>query len=296
MCAGRGVHRSIFKTGTSAAKFSTGAMTATLAKYRKVFAVGAQNTFVYRWNFLLRSVFGIVPLIGTIYLWKAMYGADDARQLGGYAYSQLITYFAMAIFVENLVTPTEDEWQIAGEIRDGKMSFLLLKPVNYLAYRFTLYASYRLLYTLVLLPGVALIFFILRGHITVPGSALTWLAFLLSTGLAALIQFFIAYTLAMLAFWILEISTIIFIVFSIEYFLSGQVFPLDMLPRWLWDIVKWTPFPYELYFPVQVFMERATGAALATGLAIQAGWALVMWLLAVTLWRLGLRRYQAVGG
>ncbi|MEO6787102.1 MAG: ABC-2 family transporter protein [Chthoniobacteraceae bacterium] len=272
-------------------------MNAALTKYAKVFNVGAQNTFVYRWNFILRSVFGIVPLIGTIFLWRAMYGGSGSGvQLAGYTFSQLILYFAMSVFVENLVTPTEDEWQIAGEIRDGRMSFLLLKPLNYIAYRFTLYASYRLLYTAVLLPGVALIFFFLREYITLPTHALTWLAFAASIASAAVIQFFIAYSIAMLAFWILEISTVVFMVFSVEYFLSGMVFPLDMLPAGLVAFVKWSPFPYELYFPVQVFMERATGAALAQGLAIQAGWAVVMWLLAVGLWRLGIRRYQAVGG
>ena len=35
-------------------------------KYAKVFDIGLQNTFVYRWNFLLRAVFGIVPLILTL--------------------------------------------------------------------------------------------------------------------------------------------------------------------------------------------------------------------------------------
>ena len=274
-------------------------MNAALAKYAKVFNVGAQNTFVYRWNFVLRSVFGIVPLIGTISLWKAMYGSEgggSGAQLAGYTFSQLILYFAMTVFVENLVTPTEDEWQIAGEIRDGKMSFLLLKPLNYIAYRFTLYASYRLLYTAVLLPGVALIFIFLREHITLPANPLTWLVFAGSIALAAVIQFFIAYSIAMLAFWILEISTVVFMVFSVEYFLGGMIFPLDMLPPWLLAFVKWTPFPYELYFPVQIFMERVNGTALAQGLAIQACWAAVIWLAAIGLWRLGIRRYQAVGG
>ena len=55
-------------------------MNAAVAKYLKVFDVGAQNTFVYRWNFVLRSVFGIVPLIGTIFLWKAMYGSSASGQ------------------------------------------------------------------------------------------------------------------------------------------------------------------------------------------------------------------------
>jgi ABC-2 type transport system permease protein len=268
----------------------------TFAKYAKVFDVGLQNTFVYRWNFILRSVFGIVPLIGTIFLWRAMFAGDATKQLGGYDYSALITYFMLAVFVENLVTPTEDEWQIAADIRDGRLSALLLKPLNYLAYRFTLYASYRLLYVLIVLPGIALVFYCLRGHFTFPGDPMTWLLFAVSTAMAALLQFLLAYSLAMLAFWLLEISTIIFIVFSLEYFLSGQIFPLDMLPSWLQGLVKWGPFSYELYFPVQIFMERVKGFALYEGLAIQATWVLLAWLMALSLWRAGVRRYQAFGG
>src|SRR5207244_2085864 len=121
-------------------------------------------------------------------------------------------------------------------------------------YRFTLYASYRLLYTAVVLPGILIIFFFLRKYIVLPQAPLTWLVFAFSTALAALLQFLIAYTLALLAFWLLEISTIIFIVFSFEYFLAGHIFPLDMLPPWVAGFVKWAPFTYELYFPVQILM------------------------------------------
>ncbi len=270
-------------------------MTLALAKYRKVFAIGMQNTFVYRWAFVLRSVVGIVPLIGTLYLWQSVFSGGKGS-IVGYTYSGMILYFAMTVLMENLVTPTDDEWQIAAEIRDGRLSALLLKPMNYLAYRFSLYASNRLLYSAILAPGVLVVFFFLREHIRLPSDPTTWLAFAGSTVLAALLQFFIAYTIAMLAFWILEISTIIFITYSFEYFLSGRIFPLDMLPPWLSGFVKWAPFTYELYFPVQIFMERVKGPALWQGLAIQTGWVVLMGLAAVTLWRRGVRKYQAVGG
>jgi ABC-2 type transport system permease protein len=114
--------------------------------------------------------------------------------------------------------------------------------------------------------------------------------------MAAFIQFFIAYALAMLAFWILEVSTVVFILYSFEYFLSGQLFPLDLLPAWLQGFVKWSPFTYELYFPVQVYLERVKGADLATGLAIQAMWVGITFIVAKGLWHLGVRKYQAVGG
>jgi ABC-2 type transport system permease protein len=270
-------------------------MTTAFAKYARVFNVGLQNTFVYRWNFVLRSLFGVVPLVATIYLWRALYGGDSARQLSGYTFGALIMYFATVVFVENLITPTEDDWQIASDIRDGRLSALLLKPLNYLFYRFTLYVSYRMLYTAVILPGVLLIFFFLRDYITLPDRVSTWVAFAASTAMAGLIQFLISYTVAMLAFWLLEISTVVFIVMSFEYFLSGQIFPLDMLPAWLAAILRWSPFPYELYFPVQIFMGRVSGPALWQGLAIQAAWVLIIYTVATTLWRLGLRKYQAVG-
>jgi ABC-2 type transport system permease protein len=267
----------------------------TVAKYGKIFDIGLQNTFVYRWNFLLRTVFGIVPLVGMVFIWRAVFAASGG-QIGGYEYSSMIFYFMLVVFVDNLITPTEDEWQIAAEIRDGKISAYLIKPLNYLGYRFTLYASYRLLYIAIVALPIAVLVWVFREHLRLPHAAITYPIFGLSILMAAGIQFFLAYSLAMIAFWVLEISTIVFIVYSFEYFLSGQIFPLDIFPPWLQVMLKWTPFPYEIFFPVQVCMERVQGAALAEGLAIQAVWLALSYLLARGLWSRGVRKYQAVGG
>jgi ABC-2 type transport system permease protein len=264
-------------------------------KYLKVFDIGLQNTFVYRWNFLLRALFGLVPLVGTVLIWRAIFkerGADVA----GYNYSGMIWYFLLTIMVDNLITPGEDEWQIAADIRDGQMNAFLVKPMNYLAYRLSLYGSYRLLYTFVtLLPVVALVWFF-RGVVALPGSLLTWALSLLSLAMAGLIQFFIAYSLAMMAFWILEISTIVFILYSFEYFLSGHTFPLDIMPAWIQSTLRILPFTYEMFFPISIFLQKTKGADLWLGLAIQTVWLLLTWLAARTMFRRGVRHYQAVGG
>src|SRR6476660_1650385 len=44
-----------------------------IEKYISVFNIGLQNTFVYRWNYFLRAVFGLIPLAGTIFLWRAVF-------------------------------------------------------------------------------------------------------------------------------------------------------------------------------------------------------------------------------
>ena len=197
--------------------------------YWKFFDIGLQNTFVYRWNFLLRSIFGIVPLVGTIYLWDAVFKSKGGT-IAGYDFAGMIFYFLLVVLVDQLITPTEDEWQIAAEIRDGKISAYLVKPMNYLGYRVALYLSYRLLYMSVVLIPILILGWFLRAYIQLPAHGVTWLALAASTLMAAGIQFFICYALAMIAFWVLEISTIIFILYSFEYFLSGHVFPLDIMP------------------------------------------------------------------
>jgi len=267
----------------------------TFAKYARVFNIGLQNTFVYRWNFLLRAVFGIVPLIGTVFLWKAIFHSKGAA-ISGYDYPSMIFYFMLTVFLDNLITPTEDEWQIAAEIRDGRISAFLTKPMNYLGYRIMLFLSYRLLYIAVVLAPIVVLAWIFRDYLRLPEHGITWLAFTASTAMAAFLQFFIAYSLAMIAFWVLEISTIVFLLYSFEYFLSGHIFPLDVMPASIQGFVHWSPFTYELFFPAQVFMERVQGVGLAQGLLIQAAWLLVSWTCAHTLWTRGVRKYQAVGG
>ena len=263
--------------------------------YWKFFDIGLQNTFVYRWNFLLRSIFGIVPLVGTVFLWDAIFKSKGSA-IAGYDFAGMIFYFLLVVLVDQLITPTEDEWQIAAEIRDGKISAYLIKPMNYLGYRVALYLSYRLLYMSVVLIPILILAWILRDYIRLPEHGVTWLAFAASTLMAAGIQFFICYALAMIAFWVLEISTIIFILYSFEYFLSGHVFPLDIMPSWLQGFLHWSPFTYEMFFPVQVAMERVQGAALVEGLCIQAGWFVITYLAARLLWHRGVQKYQAVGG
>src|SRR6516164_5042531 len=268
---------------------------AKIDKYVSVFNIGLQNTFVYRWNYFLRAAFGLIPLAGTVFLWSAVF-KERGSGLHGYNYGSMIYYYLLTILVSNLVTPTEDEFQIAADIREGQINALLTKPMSYLAYRTSIFLSARLVYSFVTLPTIALIFIYFREFVVLPTDALVYVLTVISTVMAAFIQFFITYSLAMFAFWILEISTIIFIVYSFEYFLGGQMFPIDIMPAAVYAVMRWLPFYYELFFQVAVFLGRFNGVQLAQGLAIQTGWLLLTWMWARFMWQRGLGHYQAVGG
>ncbi len=162
-------------------------------KYISVFNIGLQNTFVYRWNYFLRAAFGLIPLAGTVFLWSAVF-KERGSGLHGYDYGSMIYYYLLMILVSNLVTPTEDEWQIAADIREGQINALLTKPMSYLAYRFSIFCSGRLVYTFVTLPPIALIFLYFHNYVTFPHDPLTYILAIVSTMMAAFIQFFITST------------------------------------------------------------------------------------------------------
>jgi ABC-2 type transport system permease protein len=102
--------------------------------------------------------------------------------------------------------------------------------------------------------------------------------------------------MAMLAFWLLEISTLIFILFAFEYLASGHLFPLDVLPPVLRQILFLTPFPYQMYFPIGIYMGKVAGSDLWRGLAAQLLWVLAAYVFARFMWRRGIKKYSAFGG
>jgi ABC-2 type transport system permease protein len=114
--------------------------------------------------------------------------------------------------------------------------------------------------------------------------------------LTAMLQFLISYTLALLAFWLLEISTLIFIIFAFEYIAGGHLFPLDILPPVLAKVLFFTPFPYQMFFPVSIYVGKITGAMMYQGLIIQFLWVVAFYVLARVVWSRGIRKYSAVGG
>ncbi len=268
-----------------------------MKKYWHVINVGIQNNLTYRVNFLARAVFGLIPLIAILYVWQKIYsGKTPGTTVGSYSLAAMISYYLVTTVVDALTAVNEDDWQIAADIKDGNISQFLLKPIDYLWYRLCLFLSGRVTYLAVAVTPLAIFILYLHQYLVLPPSWTAFGGFLFSTILTALLQFFISYSMAMLAFWVLEVSTFIFIVFAFEYIASGHLFPLDILPPGLEQVLYFTPFPYQLYFPVSIYMGRTTGLEILRGLFIQGLWVAAAYTIARFAWRRGIKKYSAVGG
>jgi len=268
-----------------------------MKKYWHVINVGLQNNLTYRFNFLARTLFGFVPLMAVLLLWRTIYSTKGGgATISSYTLAQMIFYYLIVAVVDALTAVNEDDWQIAADIKDGNISQFLLKPVDYLWFRLCLFLAGRLTYMAVAFIPLTLFILYLREYFVAPADGAAFGLFVVSLGLTALLQFFLSYMMAMLAFWVLEVSTFIFILYAFEYIASGHLFPLDILPPALERVLYFTPFPYQLYFPVGIYMGKTTGAELARGFVMQILWVLAAYGAARFAWRRGIKKYAAVGG
>ncbi len=114
--------------------------------------------------------------------------------------------------------------------------------------------------------------------------------------LAFLLGFHLEASLGMLGFWFLEVSGVLYIMMGVNYFFSGHMIPLDLLPGPVRAIAWMLPFQYLAYFPATVWLQKEPMYVVWRGLAVQAAWVCAMIVLSRWLLRRGLRRYAAYGG
>ena len=161
-----------------------------MRKYWHVIKIGFENTLVYRFNFLFRAAFGLIPLLATIYLWRTIYRRTKLP-IAGYSLAGMISYYLLVTIVDTLTAVNEDDWQIAADIKDGNISQFLLKPIDYLTYRLCLFFSGKIIFTAVSLVPVGIFIFCLRQYFVAPAGGMALACFLLSmllAGVAAILH------------------------------------------------------------------------------------------------------------
>ena len=271
-------------------------MFATFDKYRQVFLTGLQSNIVYRFNFAVRGFFSLFHLAAVVILWSAA-SIGGSGGLGGFSLGQTITYFVTLLILQFFISAFNEDYQISEEIRNGLINQFLLKPINYFAYRFSIFVAARLVTGALILLPLLVALPVLKDYLTFPHDWWRlWLG-LPAMALSALIQFSIAYCFGMLTFWFLDIQGFVILSMAIESVLGGQMFPLDLLPDWIFRASQFLPFYYQMYFPAAIFTGRLKDPMEAVrGLGIELCWVLALLALNQLLWTRGLRRHTAVGG
>ncbi|MDE6601977.1 MAG: ABC-2 family transporter protein [Lachnospiraceae bacterium] len=265
-----------------------------LRKYIAVLKISTQNMLQYRGNIVLNWLLSTMTLVAPFAFWKTVYA--DREMLAGYELSDTITYVMLTTLLGKLLICDGIHNTISQDIREGKLSQFLWRPINYKAYIFfdTIgkklmdFVVMCLLFSILLIPMSAL------GFFKTALSTGTAFAFLFSAFLGIILSFFLYFIMGLVAFWMTECSALYITLGTLFYFLAGGMFPLDMF-RELKVISEILPFQYQLYLPVKIYLGKLSMAMVFRGIGIQMIWCLALWGISVIVWESGKKRYSSVG-
>ncbi len=275
-------------------------MFATLSASWTVLRISIEERLVYRGDFALGTLMRFLPIVTQIFLWSAVFSAMQAsggsQQIAGYSYDNMVAYYLLTMIVRAFSSMPGLATGIARDIRNGTVKKYLIQPIDMLGFLLLYRLAHKLVYYLVAAAPFALVFYLCRGYFAGWPDGTTVLAFLASLVMSFLLAFFLEATLGMLGFWFLETSSLLFVYMLLNFFFSGHMFPLDLLPGVWGTLVKQVPLEYLAYFPAAVFLGKVTGRELYWGLWTQFGWVVFFIVVSRVTFHFGTRHYSGYGG
>ncbi|HVZ81278.1 MAG TPA: ABC-2 family transporter protein [bacterium] len=258
---------------------------------------------VYRANYIFGAVFRFLPLVTMIFLWWAVYKAREAEgnpgTIMGMSFEDMVAYNAYMYIARGFSSIPGTMNEISKDIKDGLLNRYLIRPMSYLWYQ----VSYRLAHKIVFwnvalftFPFVFLFMNLSHRFFTHVPTGLELLAFVLSLVIAFCLGMLFTFSIGLLAFWFLELSGFLFVIMMTEFFLSGHLVPLNILPASMQPFLLHSPFGYEGYWPCAILLGKVPADQLPQVLGLGFLWVLVFYGISQVMWRSGLKRYSAVGG
>lgn len=242
-------------------------------------------------SFIGHLVMGLIELVVLIFIWGAVF--RETPNFGNYTFPTMLTYLVLAKFF-HFATRGNTARLMGDEIKEGELSQYLIKPVSYLKWWFSYTLAERIFEIAVRISIIVSAFCLFPLIFSMP-SLNNLLLFLIFIPVALVMNIFINYLIASLAFWVNDVRLFeVFLGLTIN-FLAGSLMPIDVFPGWLKAISYLLPFQYTMYFPIKIYLGQISTIDGLQGLFVGLTWFFIIALINKVVWKRGLRQYEAVG-
>ena len=260
-------------------------------KYAAVFRISVLNQLAYPAELWLRTIFVFIIMFIFSSLWHTTFGELGRARLGGFSLSQMLWYLAITESI--LLSRPRDALRVDEEVRTGELAYQLARPYNYLIYRFAQMWGERLPRFLVTLAVAGTLATLFAGGVGVGWDGVA--AGVPALALALTLDYLFVLSVGLLAFWVEDTGSFLFIYDRCLMIGGGMLLPLQFLPGPLEAIARTLPFSAIVYAPASLFVDPTPEAAAAVfvqqGVTLAAAVAL-----AGAMFRFAVRRLQVNGG
>jgi len=267
-------------------------MQTNLKAYWKVVTLTWNEMVTYRFNFSLWRVRGILYVLTRYYLW--LVAIPVGMSIFGYRQSTILTYVILGALLESIIFSSRAA-DIGDDINSGNLSQFLLRPMHFFSYWFSRDLGDKAMNITFCIGELFAIFVLLHPPFFIQTNIVLLVAFFAAVILAVILYFTFSVLLGLIGFWSPEIWGPRFIFIILVNALAGGLFPLDIMPKPLYVFFQFLPFPYLMFFPLDIYLGKANAGQIVFGFVVCSVWiGLMYWFLAKA-WRKGIRHYTAYG-
>lgn len=252
----------------------------------------------YKSRFMLWAIANGVSFMAQLFLWKAIYSNSKESMIGGYSFSELITYLGFARIAE-CVSYSSLESSVANGIKDGRIVNSFIKPISFrmeLLFRSIGQVAGSLC---LFIPVYMMIFFVFSkmngitiGHVSL-GNFFLGTIFLL---LAFFLNYFISLLSSCIIFKTIKYMGIYQVKKTLIGLLSGAFFPITFYPVFIKKVMRYLPFVYLRYYPCSVLQGTTDRSEMMTGLCIAVLWIFILYFISSYFWKKAKNELVIFGG
>jgi ABC-2 type transport system permease protein len=261
----------------------------------KVFNLEIRRLVTYRSDFWV-NFFGQIffSLVVAYFLWSSIFEAGQTTNINGLTIQGMIFYYLVAPLVFRIQQGTGIGF-ISREIYDGNLNKYLIYPLNYYQYKLATYLANSVFIFLQLIVLMSLYNLFFYDPVIYSFDLVNTLAFIIVVTISSISFFYLFSIFEFMAFWFDNIWSLAVILRFLTSFLGGVLIPLKLFPEWAQTLLYYTPFPYFIDFPMNVFTGNMTLHHYITNLIILVIWLLVFRFLSILTWKKGNYSYTGVG-
>ena len=261
-----------------------------LAIYWVYLKITVALQFQYRVAMAIWMINRIVEPTVFLVVWVTVAAARGT--VGGYGAADFAAYF-IVLMVVNQLTFTWIIYEFEYRIRSGELSAMLLKPIHPFHSDVADNIGYKILTLTIIVPVVILLTVLFDPAFGFQAASLALGAVALAA--AYWMRMVLDWTFALSAFWTTRSTALAQIYFLVMLFFSGRLAPMELMPAWLERMSWYLPFRWIIWFPVELLLNRLDRAMIVAGFQMQVLWLVVALVLLQVAWRLGVRKFTAVG-
>lgn len=266
---------------------------AIIRTYLEFSRISFNRKAVYRFEVWTQIIANVLFLFMWMFIWQGLYSGKET--VLGVTFHSMLSYVLISQMLQGLHSAGTPLWEIQGQVRTGNIAMEMVRPYDYpTRLLFSDFGGISFYFLTAILPLYLALILVFKPAI--PGTLLTWTAFILSALLGYLIHYNIELTFGLLSFWLIEpggVEDIFY--FSISLF-SGSVVPLWFFPAWLEKIASLLPFQGIYFIPNSIFVGELTGAAAISALGLQLCWIGITYLLMRYVWEKASNKIVVQGG